>query len=228
MLELSYNDPPTNLDEFWKIIDEQVQFIENDYDELHLETAAEAKKRKKTQVPREYDSSTFWYRKSDNRSIVEFYFDDLKTNFPKLRELTRKRQLSPEFSYWLARIAFAHGFLMNSAFVLQNDLIHETAGAVENEVEKKWIALAIIEMKRRGLVRKVAEEHIEKLLRKFRVSPSTEKQQAGLHEIANKVLDKHGYLKSTYKNQKFYGRLMKEAVKYKVEVPDFPKGFFAT
>lgn len=230
MLDLLYSPIPTDLEEFWKIIDDNLEFIETDYDFFHLETEEEALERGSAKLTYTHNSYFIAYRKGDDRYFLEEYFADVKKTYPRVRELAKKRNLTPEFMFLLTRLSCSYGFILNNACVLSNDLGSVIAGKAKNyTIEKKWVAQILLLLISKGYKRNKAEDHLEKYLQNY-INDKKNNKMLKTHEIeirklALRILNKDGQISSTYREKNFYRSLMEKAASEDVETPPIPEEF---
>ena len=189
---------------------------------LHLQTKQEAKARSwKTELDDfgSENAGLVRFRKGDIRELLVENFKEVDQLRPKVAMMIDARQLTPEFIFYWTRLSFAYGYIMNNICSIDDDLASSRAGGKKaRTAERKWVALVLLGLVRKGLSRKDATERL--------VGYLIEQVQgaSGLQSFAKRILNRKGdWLSTTYEEAKFYRSEMELAAGAEVEIPPRPE-----
>ena len=222
MFSLKHAHAPTTADELWEHIDSEFMAIDGHCTILHLQTKEEARTRSWKMELDDFGSENeglVRFRKGDIREFLVENFKELLTLRPIVAAMIDAKQLTPEFIFYWTRLSFAYGYIMNNICSIDDDLASSRAGAKKaRTAERKWVALVLLALMRRGLSRKDATERLVSYLRKQIESAS------GLQSFAKRILNRKGdWLSTIYQEAKFYRSEMELAAGAEVEIPPRPE-----
>jgi hypothetical protein len=222
MFSLKNAPAPTTADELWRHINYEFGLINGHCEILHLQTKEEAKARSWKMELGDFGSEyegLVRFRKGDIREFLVENFEEIVALRPTVAAMIDARQLTPEFIFYWTRLSFAYGYIMNNICSIDDDLASSRAGAKKARTrERKWVALVLFALMKRGLSRKEADERLVRYLRE------QIQNRSALQSFAKRILNrKDDWLSTIYKEAKFYPSKMKRAAAAEVDIPPLPE-----
>jgi hypothetical protein len=221
MFSLKHADVPATADELWTLINSEFDQIDGHCEILHLQTEEEAKRHSWKTDADQFgfeNAGLVRFRKGDIREFLTENFEELFELRSVVRAMIEMRRLSPEFIFYWTRLSFAYGYIMNNVGSIDDDLSSVRAGAKKaRTAERKWVAVVILDLMRKGLSRKQADERlVDYLLEQSMEAPE-------LRAFAKRILNKKGdWLSAIYEEGKFYRSEMERAAAAEVDIPPLP------
>jgi hypothetical protein len=213
---------PTTADELWKHINYEFNLINGHCEILHLQTMEEAKTRSWKMEVEDFGSEyegLVRFRKGDIREFIVENFEELLKIRPIVAAMIDARQLTPKFIFYWTKLSFAYGYIMNNICSIDDDLASTRAGAKKaRTAERKWVALVLLGLMKRGLSRKEPEKRLVDYLREQNQNGSA------LQSFAKRILNrKCKWLSTIYREAKFYPSKMRTAAAAEVDIPPLPE-----
>ncbi len=109
------------------------------------------------------------FRKSDDQDQVAYFHDLGRTSLELVAELVESREWTPTLAHHWSVLMFAHGFLMPSAFAIDDDLSDRRRGirgreATSREAQRRWYSHYLVREFKRPLKRAEADDRILRLV----------------------------------------------------------------
>ena len=156
---------PTNWDAFWDQANFMLELVRSDL-EKDLQTHDQARH----DPARQQRDDVIRFRKSDDQDQIAYFHDLGRRSLDLVEDLIERREWTPVLAHHWSILMFAHGFVMPSAFALDNDLNSERAGAASRaknsrEPHRRWFAHYCLRAYERHRNQGAAEGEVETLLR---------------------------------------------------------------
>jgi hypothetical protein len=154
---------PTDWDAFWDQADFMLELVRYDL-EKDIQRPNEAVE----DAPRQRDD-IIRFRKSDDPEQIAYFHDLGRRTLETVEELVEERDWSPALAHHWSILMFAHGFVMPSAFAIDNDLTRERAGLqvrakLSRERYQRWFAHYCLRAMKIGKSRSDAGAEVERLV----------------------------------------------------------------
>jgi hypothetical protein len=112
------------------------------------------------------------FRKSDDAEQIAYFHDLGRRTLDKVEDLIEARVWTPALAHHWSILMFAHGFVMPSAFAIDNDLSRERGGALvreklSRERYRRWFAHYCLRAIDNGEDRRDADLKVELLVQRI-------------------------------------------------------------
>jgi hypothetical protein len=131
---------PADWDAFWEQADFMLELVRCD-----LEKDLQSRDEAIGDAPRRQRDDVIRFRKTDDPDQIAYFHDLGRRTLQMVEELVERRTWTPGLAHHWSVLMFAHGFVMPSAFAVDNDMSRERGGVLvraklTREPYQRWFA----------------------------------------------------------------------------------------